>query len=178
MIDKFYSFKNLDVKHLFVKCDIRTISNVVKVVNNNPNVKKINLSIIFTDYGELFENSDIYLESIRYLKSQGILLGIEADLKMNTIIANFLSEFSWLLIPQSDLDSIKTDKKLAFDYQKIIKLVSKNNIEPIAFNVFDYNLAEVLKDIGVRYLGNSLLDNRNPNISLRKIAKLVQEREV
>lgn len=166
-------YKEMKKKHpLWLFCEVRNLEVFEKIYLSNPEFKKIDITLMITNYEELNIGKK-QLGIFQSLKALNVSLGVVAHPTMQTMIFDVLHEFSFLIIPHEMLES--NDERVAIMLRSILANVTVLNLQTMVYNVSSYAIAERAKGYNLDFINGPLFDDRNDDIiSVRKIAKLIE----
>lgn len=178
LLSSFVKYEDRKSNKLFVFCDLKYLEDLIHIASS-PNYSDIKIVSILTHYSDLVDAGEQGLDILVKARQAKIELGVVANEDMQTSIVRSLRAIDWLLIPVHMATTINEDQKVRITINNIVDSMARFNLKIIAWNVDSYAKAETLKSIGVGYMHGPILDSRQDyeNNSVRKIAKLLDERE-
>lgn len=164
-------------KKQFLFLQFESLSTFINVFANHDEYKSIDVVAVITDYDALFDDVDKKRDILRKVISNGITLGIIASPDMLVKLSGLLHLFKWLVIPHK-LANIVNEEKGYITVKEIIETVDRLDLNIIAWHIDKYEIAKVLKDLGVDYISGSVLSlDYGEYNSTRRISKLIEERK-
>lgn len=177
-LEEFLKLETRTNNKIFIFCDLRQLETLEEVILSDRKYSEIEVCAIITSYIDLLNAGEYAKEILYRAKDCHITLGIVADEEMQTHLLTHLHQFTWLVLPSKMTKNVNVDKRVQFEISGIIDSLENYHLNLVAWNIDNYSQAEILKSLGIMFMHGPILDNReNDYSSVRRIAKLIDERE-